>query len=280
MSLALGLVLAVAAQTPPRPYQRAAIDPMLPEALRPAVELAAAAELDPKRGPGNAVEVLRKAQAEFGADERLVLALRLREAGVVLRQRYLGEARFELPLRYEQVISTFSRLDLMEPGFRAWFDRSLENHPEARAAIAATRRTIPVAFLVRGAGLDRKKAAEAFRRAFAAVGVDLKVVPAKKARFVLKLATENPKRPVPGQRAVRVRLGIEGIEDGKIAWEHALFRTEAAAETETAIGAGLNWLSRIGGRDMFVHWLADVAFPTLRPREGDGHGHGHAGHGH
>lgn len=271
--LLAGLLVAQA----PAPFERSPIDPILPEALRATVERADAAERDPKRGPSNALAVYEEAKRAHAGDDRLLLALRLREAGVVLRRHFLESKQFPLVLRYEQAVSTFARLDLAEPGLKAWLDTALDNHPEGKARLEATGRKIPMALLVRGSQLDKEAIAKRLVDVFAGVGLKVVIVPPKEARFVLKLGAENPRRPIPGKRAVRVLLGIEGILDGETTWTHTMYRTEAATETEAAMSAALDWLLRIGGRDLFFRWLGETAFPSVIATQGKG---GHDGHGH
>lgn len=283
MSPALSFLLpALVLAQAPAPFERSDVDPFLPDTLRPVVELAIQAELDPKRGPGNAMAVLSEAMREHGDDDGALLTLRLRQAGVVLRKRFMEDRNFPEALRYEQAISTFTRLDLREPGLEQWLKAALQHHPEGNKRVEAVKRTIPISVLARGQGVDRKQIAQQLVAAIAELGFKAKVVPPKNARFVLKVATENPKTPVPGRHAVRVILGIEEIINGKVGWTHTIFRTEAAAEAQTAIDAGVQWLLRVGGRDMFFYWLGKTAFPSLvaRPDHQRESGPGHAGHGH
>lgn len=277
MSAAALLATLVVAQAPTT-FERSAIDPFLPEALRDVVARADAAERDPKRGPGNALGIYDEAKRGFANDDRLLLALRLREAGVVLRKHFLESTQFPLVLRYEQVVSTYARLDITDPGLKAWLDRALDNHPEGRARIAKTKRTIPIAVLTRGTQLDKAAIQRRFVEAFAPLGLTVKIVSPKAARFVIKVGAENPRQPVPGKRAVRVLLGVEGILKGETTWTHTLFRTEAAPATEAALDAALEWLVRIGGRDILFRWLAETAFPSLladKKRRGGHEGHRH-----
>ena len=272
------LLAALVVTQAPAPFERSAIDPFLPDALRQVVADADAAERDPKRGPGNALALYDEAKRAHGGDDALLLALRLREAGVVLRKHFLESTQFPLVLRYEQVVSTFARLDITDPGLRPWLDRALDNHPKAQLRIRATKRTIPIAVLVRGTQLDKKRIHARLKAIFEGLGFQAKIVPPKKARFVLKIGAENPRRPIPGKRAVRVILGLEGISKGETTWNHTIFRTEAATETDAAIDAALEWVIRVGSRDLFFRWLGETAFPSLVAEEkGSG---GHAGHRH
>ncbi len=281
MSLFFTLLPALVIAQAPAPFERSAVDPLLPDALRPIVEQAIDAELDPKRGPGNAISVFTEAMRAHAANDKYMLALRLRMAGVVLRKRFVEDRKFPESLRYEQVISTFSRLDLREPGLREWLDAAIAHHPPGKKRLDEAKRTLPVAILVRGTGLDRKLIGKSLIKAFKDLGLKIRIVPPKRARFVLKFATENPKTPVPGRHAVRVILGIEAIAGGKVVWNHTLFRTQADTEAQAAIDTGVDGLMRIGGRDMLFLWLGKVAFPSLvaRPKNQGAPG-SHEGHGH
>lgn len=242
------------------------VDPFLPEVVRPVVEKAIEAELDPKRGPVNAMAVIEAALPKYPEDSPLFLALNLRRAAIGLRRIFLARPDFEVPQRYEQALSTFSRLELSDPGFKAWLLRTLEHHPTAKAQMGRReQRRIDVAVLLRGAELDRSDVQKRFKNAFAALDFDLRFVSAKKAAFVLSVASEGTKSPRPDQRAVRVVLGIENIDidDGKVEWRTRLFRTMTAPTPDRAIDESLQWLVRVGGRDMLFRWLATHGLVTL-----------------
>ncbi len=282
MSALVSVLAALCVSQAPAPFERSPVDPFLPDNLRPVVEQAVEAERDPKRGAGNAMSVLSEAMRTHGVDEKAIMTLRLRLAGIVLRKRFMDDTKFPEPMRYEQVMSTFSRLDLKEPGLKEWLQEALDHHPEGKKRMKAVKSTLPVSILVRGTGVDRKKVAGILREAFSDLGLKLKVVPPKKARFVLKIATENPRDPVPGRHAVRVLFGLEEIINGKVGWTHTMFRTEAASDAQTAIDAGLQWVLRVGGRDMFFYWIGKTSFPSLvaRPKNSKQGPGSHAGHGH
>ena len=242
------------------------IDPALPVEIRRDIEEVAAAELDPKRGPDTALARLGELQAIHRADERLYAALRLRGAGVFLRKRFLGATQFPVSVRHQQALSTFSRLDLTEPGLAQWVERALAANQDTDPAPKepTLERRIPVAMLIRGSVLKRPMAETVLNTPFTAVGFPLDFVSTRDAAFVLKLAVVNAPAPSPALRAVRVSLDIEGRAGSRrLTWERSFFRTEAAAELEPAIEAALEWLARIGGRDLFFHWLSTTALPFL-----------------
>src|SRR5688500_12538865 len=105
----------------------AQLDPTLPDDVRPIVEQAVKAELDPKRGSGNAVEILKAEKTKFN-DPAKGLSIDLRMAAIDLRRRFLTDERFPVPIRWEQALSTFARLELSEPGVKEWIDEALKHH--------------------------------------------------------------------------------------------------------------------------------------------------------
>lgn len=257
-SAALTLILAL-------PQNPSSIDPALPVEIRRDIEEVSAAELDPKRGPDTALARLAELQRIHQGDARLHAALQLRGAGVFLRKRFLAANQFPVAVRHQQALSTFTRLDLSEPGLGAWVERTLKVH-DARGPSSnkPLDRHIPVAVLIRGSTLKRTVAKAAFSTPFSALGYPLKFVSPSKAQFVLKLAVSDAPAPSPALRAVKVSLDIEGRAEGQgVTWERNFFRTEAAAELEPAIDAALEWLARIGGRDLFFQWLSTTSLPFL-----------------
>ena len=260
MILVLGLFATVVGQAPGQMQ----FDPSLPDKVRPAVAQAVAAELDPKRGPANAMRIIERAQAKYAEGSPAFKALALRRAAIGLRRIFLTEEDFEEPERYEQALSTFSRLELSDPGFKEWIQRTLDHHPEARKTLGQSKaRRINVALLLRGADLVRADVEAAFRTGLDRVGLQVRFVPAKKAAFIVKLAAEGTKSPRPDQRAVRVILGIEHVMDNKVAWRTSLFRTTTAADPAVAFAASLDWLVRVGGRDLVFRWLGTQGLPVL-----------------
>jgi len=103
---------------------------------------------------------------------------------------------------------------------------------------------------------------------------------ARDAAIVLKVGAEEMAREAEGDRAVKVTLDIESIRDAKVAWRGGLFRIEAAKDPAVALKSGLEWIARIGGRDILFRWLGENAMPLLldpTPRSGPGadpHAHG------
>lgn len=267
------------------------LDPALPEVVRADVAQAIEAELDDKRGPANAQAVLDAAMDRHRNDPTVVISLRLRDAAIELRKKLRGNQRLPEAIRWEKAFSTYARLDLTEPGLKTWFRHTLDNHAYAKKKLKTKRqRTLKAALLVRGADLDRKTIQGAFAKGFEIAGFGLEFVPAKQAKVVLKVGVESVKQPNPRQRAARVTLGLESWRDGKIIWRHSLFRTESAKDVRVAAEGALDWLVRVGGRDLLFRWLGERAFHTiLEPgrfslatgqdleRGGDDP---HAGHGH
>lgn len=277
MNLSL-IAIGLLSTSQPIPQEAPLIDPALPDEIRPTIEAAIEAELDDKRGPDNAMKVLEAGLQKYGKSAHHIMAIRLRTAGVFLRRRFLSDAKFPMPIRYEQALSTFSRLDLTEPGLTDWFQKTLKHHPEGKEKFGTKKsRRLPIAVLLRGSGLDPKLVNAAFVDGFKNTGFDLAIVPAKKARMLVILKTETPRQTEPGRRAVRLVMGIESIVDGETTWRHSLFRTEAADSFEAAVTSGLKWLVRIGGRDLLFRWLGETAFDTLlpNPEPADHEGHGH-----
>lgn len=265
-SAAAILALALSAQPGGMPQ----IDHALHPNVRAIVEKAIEAELDPKRGGSTAAQMLQSEidKRKSKMDEQL--SLRLRFAGVELRRRFLMGKDFPEPVRYEQCLSTFARLDLTDPGLKEWLERSLKHHPYAKQRLGKKKqRTIKAALLVRGADLDPKDIKKRFQKALRDVGFDIAFVPAKKATMILKMGAESAKSPDGSQRAVRVVLGLESVKDGRAVWQHELFRTVAAKDLKVAIDDALSWLVKIGGRDMFFRWLGERAFKLFLAR-GDG----------
>ncbi|MEL7370272.1 MAG: hypothetical protein AAFN74_15235, partial [Myxococcota bacterium] len=197
-------------------------------------------------------------------DSRARRALGLRRAAIGLRRIFLERRQFPEQMRYEQALATFSRLDLTDPGLPEWLARTLEHHPTARARLQDVRKKpVNVALLLRNKALDRKRVQRSFVTAFAKAGFSLRFVPVKKAAFVLKLSSRGVKSPHPTQPAVRTDLGIEHTLDKKAPWQTQLFRTETAATPKAALDRSLDWLVRIGGRDLIFRWLGTQGLPTL-----------------
>lgn len=239
----------------------AQLDPTLPDDVRPVVEQAIKAELDPKRGSGNAVEVL-KAEKGKQTDPAKQLSIDLRMAAIALRRRFLTDERFPVPVRWEQALSTFARLDLSEPGVKEWIDEALKHHDYAKKRIGTKKqRVIKAAILTRG-GLDKEKVAKPLVELVKRAGFELAIVPAKEASMVITASAEDAP-PQQNLRMVRVQLGLESIRDGKVIWRQGVYRTEGGIDAEEAIGRALAWLAKVGGRDLFFRWLGETAFHTF-----------------
>ncbi|MEM7678230.1 MAG: hypothetical protein AAF449_19745, partial [Myxococcota bacterium] len=238
-----------------------------------------AAELDPKRGPTNALGIIERAIAEAPSNARSRRVLGLRRAAIALRRIFLERRQFPEPMRYTQALATFSQLDLTEPGLAEWLTRSLEHNPTARARLGpSSKKNLTAALLLRGQALNRKRVVKIFTDAFERAGFSLRFVSAKKAAFVLKLSSQGVKSPRPGQSAVRTELGIEHIIDKKADWQTQLFRTTSADTPKAALESGVQWLARIGGRDLLFRWLSTQGLPTLSGNERRGlrnHSHAH-----
>lgn len=275
----LFLVLATQNLPPELRTQRTVIDPVLPEVLRPAVAQASEAELDPKRGTGNAIEILKAERKKREADPLLATPLDLRIAATVLRARFSTNVKVAEPARFEQALSTFSRLDLTEPGFAAWLQKALEKHSELDAKYKGpkgTARTIPVAVLIRGSGLDKKAAFEMFEKGLAPLGFKLTRAEVKDAAFVIKLAADD-QRADDGSPAVRVTLEVERPVGGKVAWNQSLYRTVTSKNPASAVVSALDWLVRVGGRDMLFQWLKENGLENAVMALSQGHDHAHEG---
>ncbi len=139
-SLSLAFVLAtfVAQNVPPelRRNQQRGFDPVLPEIIRPAVERASKAELDPKRGAGNAVEILKAERKKFQGAQDIQLAIDVRVAATMLRSRFATNEKVTEPERLQQALSTFSKLDMSEPGLKEWTERAIALLPEVKAELS------------------------------------------------------------------------------------------------------------------------------------------------
>lgn len=283
LTMALG---AVGQSVPPelRTNQPRTIDPLLTAELRPAVEKASAAELDPRRGPGNAMEILKARRAEL-PELASKLQLDLRVAGVMLRSRFFNEPKLPAHERAARALSTYSRLDLTEPGLGPWLDRAIEGaRPEVKKSFAAKDgRRLRVHVSAQGAGIDADKLFAELARAYEAVGVKLVKSSPKEADYLAKIAALEV-RDDGGRALVRVTLDLAAGQGPDPRWKKALYRTAEATDAKVAVDAGVSWLARIGGRDLLFAWLdargLDGALMTA-PGGGDGHDHGdHAGHGH
>ena len=252
--IALALVL-IAQTLPPElaVKSRPGYDPALPPELRAVVEKAVAAELDKTRGPGNAVDALRLERSKYERAPLLQLAIDLRIAATVLRQQFLANSKVSEEDRYAQALSTYSRLDLTDPGLDTWFDRAVAHgSAEAKAAFGDTRkRQIPLAIEARGSGLDKKDLSDRFRTALKSAGLTMVAPTDKQPGYLARLAALEV-RDEGGQATVRVTLEVEAT---KWTFKKASFRTTTAPDAKAAVTAAAEWLIRIGGRDMVFDWF-------------------------
>lgn len=246
-----------------------AVDALLPDHLRPAIEAAAEAELDPKRGPGNAKEILERVQREVARSPRDQMSVQLRLAALELRRTFLAESKLERSGRHEQALSTYSRLDLTEPGFAEWLDRTLDHHPEVQASLEASN-DLKISVLSRGP-VGREELQEALRAAFAAadLGVDLELVTPRRAEYLLKVTTENMTRDGRAP-AVGVTVVIQSAQREDPWSKHRIRRAFTAESPEEAARVGARWVARVGGRDLVARFLADrgLTMMVLGPLSG------------
>ncbi len=225
------------------------LDPMLPDHLRPVVERASAAELDSGRGAANAVRLLQEAQRGRPEDQ---LRLQLRVAAISLRQTFLTKSKLDVPGRYGQALATFSRLDVTEPGFSAWLERTLKHRPDAERSLSEDPK-IRVAVLIRGKVVDRATLKSELRTAFADLKrrAQLTFVAPKDADYRLELGAQTMTRP--GERPTIEFVAEVQAKDG---WESRLRRAIEADEPSVAARAGARWAARIAGRDLAAKHLA------------------------
>lgn len=258
------LALAPGQPSPARTPGMAPIDPYLPQSLTKIVTDASEAELDPKRGPDNAVSILASERDRHPEGSREARALDLRIAAVKVRKRCLTSEEFAKPARLEQALSTYARLDLAEPGLRPHLDRALAVRPEAQKALGARARwKLPVAILTRGSALELEAVRKAFASALERVGTKLEVVPAREASLVITLGVDDVPTGESDRATVKLTFSVEAIRDGHVVFKNSLFRIEAAHDARLALASALDWASRIGGRDLFFRFLGERGFPLL-----------------
>lgn len=281
-ALLLSVALAAVGQGPGIPPELRAsqpptIDPSLPPQIRAAVEVASAAELDPKRGPGNAMEILRARRNEV-TEVPFKLQLDLRVAGVMLRSRFMNDAKLPPHERAARALSTFSRLDLTEPGLGVWVKRAIEGaEPAVKARFAAKDgRRIRLSVTAQGAGIDTDKVFGELARIYETVGVKLEKASAKEADYVAKLAALEV-RDEGGKATVRVTMDLAAVQGPEPRWKTSLFRTAIAGDAKVAVDSAVAWLARIGGRDLLFSWLDGRGMEgvLMRLPGADGHGHAH-----
>lgn len=278
--LALALVsLATSsfAQNLPPELQRKrtrSIDPALPETIRKIVEAASKAELDPKRGLGNALQILRAERKNWRDEPRTLMALELRLAATLLRSRFVNNKRQNEPTRYQQALSTYSKLELSDPGLDAWLERTLDKNRDVKKKLTNKRgkKIIPVAVLSRGTGLKNAPIFNQLKKRFRVIGFDLKKTKVKTARYLFKFGSDEV-RDKAGKPMVRVALNVESRIKGRIVWKQSFFRTSEATLLADAIDDNLDWLVRIGGRDVLFNWLRFHGLEEVFMKIGGAHEH-------
>jgi len=244
------------------PMVSAPIDVHLPDHLRAPITEAAEAELDPKRGPENARQILERARSEAARRPRDAMTLQLRIAALELRRTFLTESTLDEGQRYEQALATFSRLDLAEPGFAGWLERTLKRRPEVQANLQKGG-TLQVAVLSRGA-IDRETLERSLRSAFEQSELPFKLAftPPKAADYLLKVSTENLTRP--GQKpAVGLRVVVESTAEDAVGDKQRSSRALEADRPEAAAEAGARWVGHVVGRDLVARFLADRGLPMM-----------------
>jgi hypothetical protein len=268
----LATLVLLLAQTP--------IDPTLPESLRPVVEAAVQAELDPSRGPANGVALLEEAKSAPDRSARDRLALDLRIAAMKLRQVFLTESQVSDPLRAQQALTTFSRLQLDEPGLAPWVARTLDANPEVRAAFETS--PLRLAVLSRGSVRNRKAVERRLVDKLRRGGLRVEIVPPDEARYRVVFGAENT--TVADQAAIKGRFVARRFEDGKSTWKREITNTHVGTTPDRARAGALRWLIEVGGRDLAFHHLSELGMPMMVKGpmafgtapglpHSDGHGH-------
>jgi len=261
------------------------IDPALPDSIRKVVISASKAELDPKRGLGNALQILRAERKNWRDEPQTLMALELRLAATLLRSRFVNNKRQKEPERYQQALSTFSKLELSEPGLRTWINRTLAKNPKVQKKLRPKKRTqaISVAILTRGSGLDSKPISKQLKKRLGDVGFPIRKTPVKTARYLLKFGSDEV-RNAAGKPVVRVSLNIESRVKGRAVWQQTFFRTSEASVLAEAIDENIDWLLKVGGRDLLFNWLRFNGLEGVFMKIGGDHNHkndrhgGHGGH--
>lgn len=255
--------------------ERRGFDPVLPAAIAPAVARAVEAELDTKRGTQNAVEILKAEQRRISGDRDLELSLNVRLAAAVLRARFSSNDKVDKGVGLQQALSTYAKLDVSDPGLSAWIERAVEATPAAKEAFAKTGRKIEVALFARGEGLDVDAFSKRLSSLVSASGFTLVKNPPKQSVFLLKLSADQVRE---AGKAPAVRITLEMSKEYPAPLKRSLFRTVEAKDADIAMAAAVEWLARIGGRDLVFHWMAENGLPEALPMTPRSSGHG--GHGH
>ncbi|MEM1022864.1 MAG: hypothetical protein AAGD10_20640 [Myxococcota bacterium] len=251
------------------------IDPTLPERLRPVVERAIEAELDPRRGPNNGAAILQEAMAEAPPKDQL--SLRLRLAGIELRRLFLSRSEVPGPVHYQQALTTFSRLDLTEPGLGPWRARVMEANPEVLERWEAAQ---PLKLAVLSSGLAGRRDLIAARLVSALEQTGAKVTFVEPAQADYRLSYSASNAPRGDLAGVTGRLEIVGR--GEHPWKRTIGQTSVGGTPEIARDGAIEWLTRVGGRDMLFHWMGALGMDVLTegPMSFGLGGNGHDGHGH
>gem|GEM_PF-3235666 len=277
--------------------KRNSIDASLPEVLRPVVEKAAQAELDKKRGTGNALQILRAEREKYQDSPTTLTSLELRIAATVLRARFLQNKKAEASARTQHALSTFARLDLTEPGLPGWLNKTFKQFPAVRRKATGRKNPVRVAILGRGTGINKDKIYKQLKSMFRPLGIELQKTSVKKAKYLISLASDEVRSPNTKGTVVRVMLRINAREKTSQPWRQSYYRTSKAKKLEDALTENITWLLKIGGRDLLfdwlrVHGLSDTYFSLDREgkgkkqehrhdhskHRGHNHGHGHSKH--
>ena len=263
--------------------KRNSLDSSLPEVLRPVVKKAADAELDKKRGTGNALQILRAARDTYKDTPATLTSLELRIAATVLRARFLQNKKVEASARAQQALSTFSRLDLTEPGLPGWLEKTFEQYPNVRKKAVGRRNPIKVAVLGRGTGIDRNKIFKQLSDMFRPLGIRLKKTSVKQAKYLISLGSDEVRSQDSNGTVVRVILKINAKDERAEPWRQTYYRTSKAKKLEDALNENITWLMKIGGRDLLFDWLrthglSDTYFSLDRGKKGKRRKHDHSQH--
>lgn len=275
----LAVAMAVVGQGIPAELKRNSgrpIDPALHPEIKIAAERASEAELDPKRGPGNAMEILKAWRAEQPNDD-LKLSLDLRVAATVLRSRFYVDKRLPEDERVARALSTYSKLDLIEPGFRVWLDRAIAAaKPELKAKLMTKEvRRIKFHLAMQGSGIDPAPLLATLTKQVKELGFELVKSSPTEADIVGKLSTLEV-RDEGGKALVRTSLDLTRITGPEPRWKKALFRTVEAPDAKVALLSASDWLLRMGGKEMLFGWLESQGMTNVIMSM-PGHDHDHEG---
>ncbi len=246
------------------------VDPTLPASVRPVIADAIRAELDPRRGPGNALALLETALAKHPPGSRTFRALSQRKAAVALRRLFLTRDRLAAPARDGLALSTFALLELADPGLDAWLARAWAHRQPGPAGLPVLK----IALLA-GNDLDRAGIERVWVQRFRAIGVSVEFGPARAADFVIRLRGQGTQPPKGRAHAVQLQLGIEHVIDGRTAWRTAVTTRSVSDTARQAGDAGVDWLTRVGGRDLLFRWLQSEGIVPRPSARLPGHGRSH-----